>query len=68
MKEPGNEKQSENSLNLIEESNSSNTDSSMSSMNLEDIESKMQRFIMMKKTFFTIAIQVIFSRTNQHLH
>ena len=66
MKEPGNEKQSEKSLNL--KKNSSNTDSSMSSMNLEDIESKMQRFIMMKKTFFTIAIQVIFSRTNQHLH
>ena len=59
MSESGNDSNSRHSLNLIEESNSSMTDSSLS-MNLEDVETRMQRLIMMKKTFNTIAVKGVF--------
>ena len=59
MSESGNDSNSRHSLNLIDESNSSLTDSS-ASVNMEDVETRMQRLLMMKKTFNTIAVNGVF--------
>ena len=56
MSESGNGSISRHSLNLSDESNSE----SSISMDIEDVETRMQRLLMMKKTFNTIAVKGVF--------